>query len=94
MIQCSLLKFCFFWNFQNKKCVEFSLTSFGTLKYDCVINAIEVFNFLPLINNLVTIEFRFLLLIGSAIISSKTINILRFIPILYVLYLASHLSVP
>ena len=35
--------------------VEFSLTSFGTLKYVCVIKAIEMFNFLPLINNLVKI---------------------------------------
>ena len=38
-----------------KKWVEFSLTSFGTLKYVCVIKAIEMFNFLPLINNLVKI---------------------------------------
>ena len=31
-------------------CVEFSLTSFRTLKYDCVIKAREIFNFLPIIN--------------------------------------------
>ena len=37
-----------------KKWVEFSLTSFGTLKYDCVIKTIEMFNFVPLINNSVT----------------------------------------
>ena len=34
-----------------KKWVEFSLTSFGTLKYDCVINTIEMFSFLPLVND-------------------------------------------
>ena len=59
-----------------KKCVVFSLTSFGTLKYDCVIKTRQIFNFLPLMNNYVTIEFSFLLLIISAIISSKTISIL------------------
>ena len=42
-----------------KKYVQFSLTSFGTLKHDFVINAIEVFNFLPLINNSVTIGLSF-----------------------------------
>ena len=62
-----------------KKRVEFSLTSFGTSKYDCLINTIEIFNFLPLISNSVTTGFSFLLLIISAIMSSKTINILRFL---------------
>ena len=66
-----------------KKCVQFSLTSFVTLKYDCVIKAIEMFYFLALINNSVTIIFSFLVLIISAVISSKTINILRFLPRLY-----------
>ena len=66
-----------FWIFVIKKWVVFSLISFGTLKYDCV------FNFLPLINNLITNEFSYLLLIISAIISSKTINILRSLSILY-----------
>ena len=61
-----------------KKCVEFNLTSFGTLKYDCVIKTIEILTFQPLINNSVTTGFNLLLLIISAIISSKTINILRF----------------
>ena len=65
------------------ECVEISLTSFGTLKYDCVINSIEIFNFLPLTNNSVTTGFSFLLLIISAITSSKTINILRFLSIFY-----------
>ena len=58
-----------------KKWVVFSLTSFGTFKYDCVIKTREMFNFLPLINKSVTFEFSFLLLIISAIIPSKTINI-------------------
>ena len=49
--------------FMIKMWVEFSLTSFGTLKYDFVIKAREMFSFLPLINNSVTIEFTFLLLI-------------------------------
>ena len=38
---------------------------------------------MPLINKSVTIEFSFLLLIISAIVSSKTINILRSLSILY-----------
>ena len=59
--------------FMIKKWVEFSLTSFGSLKYVYVIKTREMVNFLPLINNSVTNEFRFLLLIISAIILSKTI---------------------
>ena len=65
-----------------KEWVEFSLTSFGTLKYGCVPKTREMFNFLPLWNNSVVIEFSFLLLIISAIKSSKTINILRSLPVL------------
>ena len=38
----------------------------------------EILSFLPLINNPVTIGLRFTFLSTSAIISSKTINILRF----------------
>ena len=34
----------------------FSLTSFGTLEYDCVIKTREMSRFLPLINNSVTTE--------------------------------------
>ena len=75
MVQRNLMKFSFISNFHGKKWVEFSPTSFGTLKYDYVIKAREMFNFLPLINNSVTIDFSFLLSIISAIISSKTINI-------------------
>ena len=33
---------------------EFSLTFFGTLKYDCVKKTAEMLDFLPLINNSVT----------------------------------------
>ena len=66
-----------------KKWIEFSLPSFGTLKYDSVIKTREMFNFLPLIKIYVTTGFRFLLLIIPATISLKTINILRFLPILY-----------
>ena len=33
--------------FIMKKWVESSLTSFGTLRFDCVIKTIEMFNFLP-----------------------------------------------
>ena len=58
--------------------VVFSLTSSGTLKYNCVIDTTKIFNFLPLINNSVTTGFSYLLLIMSAIMSSKTINVLRF----------------
>ena len=68
--------------FMIKKWVEFSLTSFGTLKYAWVIKRREMFNFLHLINSSVIIEFGFLLLI-SAMISSKTINILRSLSVLH-----------
>ena len=51
-----------------KKCLMFSLTSFGTLKYDSVIKTREIFNFQPQINESGTTEFDFLLLIISAII--------------------------
>ena len=52
-----------------KKCAVISLTSFGTLNYDCVIKTIGMFNFLHLINSSATIGFSFLLLIISEIIS-------------------------
>ena len=42
-----------------EECVEFRLTSFGTLKYDCVIKLSEMLIFLPLINSSVTIELSF-----------------------------------
>ena len=78
MIQGNLLKFSFVWNFHNKKCVGFSLTSFDTLKNDCVIKTIEMLIFLSLINSSVTTGFSFLLLIMSTNTSSKTINNLCF----------------
>ena len=64
-----------------KKCVELSLISLGTLKYDCVTK--HLFYFLPLIKNLAITGFSFLVLIKSTIISSKTIHTLRFFPRLY-----------
>ena len=64
--------------FKKKKLLEFSLTSFTILICDCVIKTIEMFNFVPLINNSVTAGFSFLWSITSAIKSSKTVNILRF----------------
>ena len=70
--------FLLFGSLIMKECVVFSLTSFGTLKYDCVIKAIEMLNFLPLINNSATIGVNVLILIISAIISSKTVNTLSF----------------
>ena len=70
-------------DFRNKKCVEFSQTSFGTLKYDCARKVREIFSFLLLINSSVTTGFSFCYLIMSVIISSKTINTLRFFLGLY-----------
>ena len=78
--------------FMIKKWVEFNLTSFGSLKQDCVIKIIEMFNLLPLMKNSVTIESRFLLLVTSAMMSSKIINILRFLPILYSSIFCTHLA--
>ena len=48
------------WKFYDKKSVVFSLTSFGALKYDFVINTKKI-NFLPLLNNSFTILLSFLL---------------------------------
>ena len=63
-----------------KTWVEFSLTSLGNLKYNYVIKTnINV----PLINSSVVTGLNFFLLIISAITSSKTINILPFLPIIY-----------
>ena len=59
---------------------------------------IVMLRFLPLINNLATIGFSFLLLIMSAIISSKTINTLPFflscILQYFCNYHAYHLNIP
>ena len=78
--------------FIMKKWVEFSLTSFGTLNYDFVIKTIKKFSFLPLRNKSVTFEFSFLLLIISAIISSKTINILILYLHCILQYFCQHLA--
>ena len=56
--------------FKIKKCVEFSLTSFTTLKYDYVTKTIEMFSFMPLINNSVTIGFSFINHISNNIIKN------------------------
>ena len=72
MIKCNLLKLSFVRNIPNKKCVELSLTSFGTAKNDCVIKTGDQFCY-----------FFFLLLIISEITSSKTINTLHFLSRLY-----------
>ena len=45
--------------FTIKKLLAFSLTSFGTWKSYWIINTREIFNFLPLTNNSVTIRFNF-----------------------------------
>ena len=57
-----------------KECVQFSLTSSGTLNYDCVIKRSEMLSFRPLINISFSTGLSLSLLIISAIISSKTIN--------------------
>ena len=50
----------FFWVvFITRKCVEFRLTSFGTLKYDFVRKTVEMFNFLSLINNSLDLVFYY-----------------------------------
>ena len=59
MIMHDSLKFSFIWNFHNKKCVVFNLTSFYVFEYDCVIKAREIINFLPLLNNSFTVLLSF-----------------------------------
>ena len=71
--------YCLFGIFMIKKFVVFSLTSFGTQKYDCVMNNKETLNNLPLINSSFITGWSFILLIISVIISSITINTLRLI---------------
>ena len=56
--------------FKIKKWVEFSLTSFTTLKYDYVTKTIEMFSFMSLINNSVTIGFSFINHISNHIIKN------------------------
>ena len=52
---------------------------FVATKYDYVIKIREMFSFLPVIDNSVSNGLRFLLLLVSAMISSKTINTLHFL---------------
>ena len=68
-----------------KKGVEFSLTFFGTVKYNCVIKTREMLSFLPLTNNSVTIGSTFLLLSIQQSYHQKSINILGFLFGLYYL---------
>ena len=75
-----------------KKWAELSRKFFGTLKYDYVIKTTEMFNFLTLINNSVTAGFTFLSIIISAFLLSRTINILRFLPIFVLQYIYKHLA--
>ena len=65
--------------FKMKKYVEFNLATSRTFKYDCITKTREMFSFLPVINNSVTIWLRFLLLTKSTITSSKDINTSRFL---------------
>ena len=69
--------------FMKKKCVVFTLTSFATWKYDCVVKTKEIFSFQPQRNNSVTTEWSFLLLIISAIISPNTFRTFLCFPGLY-----------
>ena len=75
-------------------CVVFSVTSFGIGKYDCVMNAKEIFNFLLPTNNSVTSGY-FLVMIISAIISNTNKNFHSF-PFLdcNFQYFCRHLSYP
>ena len=97
MIWGNLLNFSLFGICIITKCVEFSLISFGTLMYDCVIKTIQMFDYLHIISNSASTGFIFLLLIISAIISSEIINTLRFfldcILQFFSKYLAYHLSI-
>ena len=80
-----------------KKYVEVSLTPFDTLKYDCVINTIEMFNFLALINSSVTTGFSFLSLMISQSYHQKLLIFYVFyldcIHQYFYKYLAYHLNV-
>ena len=78
-----LVEVLFYLKFSFKKYIMVTLTSFGNFNYDCVIKTRKVFRFLSLINNSVTTELNLSLLRTSAIISSKTINILRYLFWLY-----------
>ena len=82
------------WIFHNcmGKNKSYNIFPLCTLKYDCVIKTTEMFNFLSVMNNSVTTGFSFLLLIMSAIMSSKTINILHFLFICILQYFYKHIA--
>ena len=68
MIKCNLAKLPFIWNFHNKVLCRISSNIFGKAKKDSVIKTREMFSFLLLIKNSVTIGLIFLLLSISAMI--------------------------
>ena len=73
MINGNLMKLLSVWNF-NDEVEECVVSSCSNAKYHWKINTKEIFYFLPLTNSSVTIKWRFLLIIISAIKSSNTIN--------------------
>ena len=79
MIKCNLLKFSVVSNFHSK--IVCNIFWKSKIRF-CDKNK-RIFRFLPIINNSVTVGLRFLLLSISAIMSSKTINIFRFLFGLY-----------
>ena len=76
MITCNLLKLLFVCTFDNKIMSRIYFNIFWQSKIRLCNKTREMFSFLPLRNNSVTIRLNFLLLSISAIISSKTVNIL------------------
>ena len=83
MIKCDLLKLTVIRNFYDEICVEFSVIIFDTAKWNCETKTREMFSFLPLINNSVTIELSFLVLSILTTTLSNTINVIRFLFGLY-----------
>ena len=61
MLKCNLLKFSFVWDFHNKIVCWIWCNIFWNLKIRLCDKKIEMFSFLPLINNLVTIGLCILL---------------------------------
>ena len=70
-----------------------SQTSFGTLKYDCVIKTIKMFNFFfPLINNSFATGFSFLLLIIQQSYHQKLLTLYIFCLYFILQYFDKHLA--
>ena len=60
MIICNLFKFFFIWSFNSKtKCVVVRVTTFGILKYDCLIKTREMSSFLPSILKVILFSILF-----------------------------------